>query len=821
MKRPILIASLLSVLVLGAAGPAGACAAADGPCLSDPLAATVKGEVWYDYDNDGARGGDEHQWMSTGQVWADYNHDGERQPGETMVETERDGSYELPVDTGRLEGSGRADLRFRFARNFTLPDEFDTSCIAPAPGCVHSLDVTAGQSVGGVNFPIVGVAQLNGMIWDDKNDDGRRQAGEDGLPGLRVFLDDDNDGKLDPGEPFSHKTVPDGRYIFPIPTRYQAAGGNLPPLVLEEAPGADCSAPSDCAVRGLHTRTGKLTTADHGVARPVVIFLHGYGGSQIVCPGKLLWFKMLGGPDLMNMRLGADGQGLKVADGGTSCSQNSSVSGLVMKVGPKDIYEGASKHFEAIAWPGRHYDYIWDWRNSPESAVAGLDALIEKARCGGEAGCSSYAVKRVQLVAHSMGGLVIRHYIEDPARAEKVQRVVTVGTPYWGSPKPIFPLTIGQEVPYFSMMDGFMDDDGLKASARSFPGHFSLMPAFGYGKWLTVEGMNGDRQLDMDGVTEYLRRIGVDPAMYTRAAAAHGRVLDHFDDHGIDYHVIVGGGMATMGAIRLSYGIDDAVAVTWTGGDETVPAFAAAMDTPRDRLHYVCGVSHVPITADPQTTRLMDGFLIRGDAMRDEQASCDWSARELSWYYPGPIEPLGSASQAAAPRVVSGGKSTSLAAAEQAELVQVLRFGSSTKIVAAGGSDVRIELPAGGTATVRDLAQKGASNERRFALTGTTSLDLGGTGAVTRAGKPVKPSTKDRKAPVTRASVKRIGGGKLRLTLKARDASKVAASYVVVAGKKRIYQQPFVLTAKRLAKTTYGSVDIWGNAENPRKAPRR
>ncbi len=820
MKRSMLLTSLLAVLVLGAAGPAGACAADDGPCLSDPLAATVKGEIWNDTDYDGVRGADERGYVSSGRVWADYNHDGARQAGETMAPTENDGTYELPVDTRRLDASGRVDLRFQFVRNFTLPGEFEPSCIAPAPNCLHAIEVSAGQTKTGVDFPTVGVAQLNGLIWDDKNDDGRRQAGEDGVAGLRVFLDDDGDGKLDAGEPASHKTVPDGKYILPIPTRYQVAGGTLPPLVLEQAPGADCTAPADCAVRGLHTRSGQVITADHGVARPVVIFLHGYGGSQIVCPGKVLWFKMLpAGPDLYNMRLGADGQNLKASDGGTGCSENASVDGLVTKVGPKDIYEGASEHFEAIAWPGRHYDYVWDWRKAPQTAVDGLDALIEKARCGGTAGCSSYAVKRVQLVAHSMGGLVIRHYIENPARAEKIERVVTVGTPYWGSPKPIFPLTIGQEVPYFSTMDGFMDNDGLMASARTFPGHFSLMPAFGYGKWLTVEGMNGDRQLDMDGVKQFLKRIHVDPDMYARAAAEHGRVLDHFDDKGIDYQVIVGGGMATMGAIRLSYGIDDAVAVTWTGGDETVPAFAAAMDTPRDRLHYVCGVSHVPLTTDPQTVKLTDEFLIRGERMRDEQASCDWSAREISWYYPGPISPLGSASQAGkgTPRILAGGKSMTLAAAEQAELVQVLRFGSSTKIVAAGGTDVRIELPAGGTATVRDLAQKGASNERRFTLTGSTSVDLGGAGTVTRGGRSVKRAAKDSKAPVTRGSVRHLARGKVRLTLKARDASKVAATYVAVAGKRRAYDKPLVLTARRLAKTTFGSVDIWGNAEKPRR----
>ena len=34
----------------------------------------------------------------------------------------------------------------------------------------------------------------------------------------------------------------------------------------------------------------------------------------------------------------------------------------------------------------------------------------------------------------------------------------------------------------------------------------------------------------MDGVRRYLGRIGVEPSMYTNAAAEHGRVLDHYAD---------------------------------------------------------------------------------------------------------------------------------------------------------------------------------------------------------------------------------------------------------------------------------------------------
>ena len=188
-----------------------------------------------------------------------------------------------------------------------------------------------------------------------------------------------------------------------------------------------------------------------------MIFLHGYGGSRIACPGKLLWFTPLRRPGPDGHAARRDGRGLKTCGRRHACSQNADVDGLVKEVAGQDIYGGSSQHFKDITWPGRHYDYVWDWRKSPEAAVAGLDALVERARCGGATTCVEKVVRRVQLVGHSMGGLVMRHYIDDAARAEKVQRAVTVGTPYWGSPKTIFPLAAGIEVPCFSAMDIFLE----------------------------------------------------------------------------------------------------------------------------------------------------------------------------------------------------------------------------------------------------------------------------------------------------------------------------------------------------------------------------
>jgi pimeloyl-ACP methyl ester carboxylesterase len=834
VRIAVLISASLTAAVLAiAAGPAGACAAdPDGPCLEDPAVAVVKGDIWIDYDLDSHRAatGMESGWQGVPRVYADLDHDGTRDPGEPQDDGETNGKFALPVDTRLLHGETRADIRFSFVGIGQDPAwDFAFKCLAPAAGCVRTVEVNAGEETTGVDFPVVGPGQINGMIWDDKDDDGHREEGEDGVEQLAVFIDDDRDGERDPGEPYSHKTNVTGKYILPVPTRYVVAGGDLPPVVLERRNGVDCSAPSECAVTGLRVRPGTVTDVQHGVARPVVIFLHGYGGSRIACGNKPLWFSVLSGnlglvgPDLWDMRLGRDGRGLSRAAGGSECSEHAGVTGLLRDVAGGDIYGGASDHFKDIAWPGRAYDYVWDWRKSPEDAVAGLDALVEKARCGGEPPCDAKVVRRVSLVGHSMGGLVIRHYIEDDARADKVQRIVTVGTPYWGSPKTIFPVAAGVEVPMFSEMDALLDNGGLKAASRSFPGHFALMPAFGYGPWLSVAGMNGGRPLDIDGVEEYLRRIGADPMLYTRGASEHGRVLDHYRDHDIDYQVIVGGGLPSIGSVYLRNGIQDEATIRWVTGDETVPAFSGAHDTPRDRLHYVCGISHVPLTTDPQTTRLMDDFVIRGEPMRDEQAECPYQARELTTYARDLSDLAGASAGPKQPQVLAGGRSYSLDEAERAKLVQVVTYGGATTIVAMAGADVRVQLPAGATAKVRDLTEKGASRPRAYGpfAGGGGAVALGGSGAVTADGKAVKPAKADTRAPRTAARVKRLPGGKVRLTLKARDASsKVAATYVTVGAKRTAYRKPLVMPAKRLAKLRYGSVDVWGNAEAARKAPR-
>ena len=69
--------------------------------------------------------------------------------------------------------------------------------------------------------------------------------------------------------------------------------------------------------------------------------------------------------------------------------------------------------------------YPYDWRKSVESAAAGLLAKIDEVRA--ETGAA-----KVDILAHSQGGLVTRAALASSASVSRVRRVLTMATPFTG-----------------------------------------------------------------------------------------------------------------------------------------------------------------------------------------------------------------------------------------------------------------------------------------------------------------------------------------------------------------------------------------------------
>ena len=248
--------------------------------------------------------------------------------------------------------------------------------------------------------------------------------------------------------------------------------------------------------------------------------------------------------------------------------------------------------------------FPYDWRLYPdaESHFNRLDQLIQKAlkRSGS---------KKVNLVAHSLGGVVARSYlISRPTSAAKVSALISMGTPYWGSVKP-----------YYALLDGYDFDNPevtqktMKILARNFPSAHALLPQAPFlhdinGKLLSldeaysvqykgyVKGKKG-----IDDYTEsdtYIWNInGTIMDRVRKSWARMGTIENPVPlPSGVKHYAIIGSGNRTMDAYKLWLSTDESGFMLgdkkvegepmWSDGDITVPLKLAEIKT-ADAMYYV------------------------------------------------------------------------------------------------------------------------------------------------------------------------------------------------------------------------------------------
>lgn len=112
------------------------------------------------------------------------------------------------------------------------------------------------------------------------------------------------------------------------------------------------------------------------------------------------------------------------------------------------------------------YLFSYDWRRSNVETAEKLDAFIDEITDGGKV--------KVDIIAHSMGGLVSAHYLE--AHDEKVDKYLSFGTPYEGAPSAFNTLSSRSLVGGFGdvLIEKFV---GIKPDiCNSFVGMVELLP---------------------------------------------------------------------------------------------------------------------------------------------------------------------------------------------------------------------------------------------------------------------------------------------------------------------------------------------------------
>jgi pimeloyl-ACP methyl ester carboxylesterase len=120
--------------------------------------------------------------------------------------------------------------------------------------------------------------------------------------------------------------------------------------------------------------------------------------------------------------------------------------------------------------------FAYDWRQSNRVSAQNLKEYIKCVR-------SIHNNSRVDIIAHSMGGLVARRYLIDNPSSHHVARLITIATPFYGAARAITVITTGKfpGVTDFSPIPKIYEGE-LKYVAEKAAGAHELLPSPAYGE---------------------------------------------------------------------------------------------------------------------------------------------------------------------------------------------------------------------------------------------------------------------------------------------------------------------------------------------------
>ncbi|HEY0781113.1 MAG TPA: hypothetical protein VGE98_01560 [Thermoanaerobaculia bacterium] len=190
-----------------------------------------------------------------------------------------------------------------------------------------------------------------------------------------------------------------------------------------------------------------------------VIVLPGFYGSKLTerASGHLVWV------DLAGLTSSATMDALRFDPGQPDRLQATGILDAVpiLPFWSYDVYRSFVSFLETNL-NLQVFEFWFDWRRSLADLTDGLQRRI--GRVLGDTGAA-----KVSLLAHSQGGLVARACIDQFGLAEKIDWLVTFGTPHKGMLKTFKALTSGLSVFTFGAAS-------VKAASRTLPAAYEMLP---------------------------------------------------------------------------------------------------------------------------------------------------------------------------------------------------------------------------------------------------------------------------------------------------------------------------------------------------------
>ncbi len=386
-----------------------------------------------------------------------------------------------------------------------------------------------------------------------------------------------------------------------------------------------------------------------------VIFIAGIGGSELKTGSEVFW---AGKPDghggnyshayakdekvWVNqdeaVKLGDDDyfDVLRLKPDGQTSEADISPNGKLTTFGYQDI----DPFFADMGYKKNQsfYVFAYDWRKDVQTTTGDLDKLIQTAK-------QTSGQPKVNLVVHSMGGLVARNYILDQSRASNVNKLIELGVPHLGAPSGLKILMYGSalEKNVFGFISLGIPSSEVKDISQNSTGLFQLLPSSSYFNFYNISSspFNDSRDIDNNSIIgplsfqqlgDLLNHLNFNQTTFNLSNQFHAILDPQLNNtNGTKLYEIVGTGQPTLGQIRETWLINWPVKFIpkrdeiFINGDGTVPLYSASLKSDtldlsaNAKIYYVEQLHSDLVRGSGEAMQKVKTILNEGDILVKDQ----------------------------------------------------------------------------------------------------------------------------------------------------------------------------------------------------------
>jgi len=260
--------------------------------------------------------------------------------------------------------------------------------------------------------------------------------------------------------------------------------------------------------------------------------------------------------------------------------------------------------------------FPYDWRLDIQDEAQKLGDTIAAARANSPTG-------KVDIIAHSMGGLLVKQYLLQATGTNFIDKLIFVGVPNLGAPKALKILNYGDDLGFTFSNQSVLNPDEVKKISQNMPAIYELLPSrkyldkaqFNSYVWDFRSVFGNGKILNYNDTSNFLAAEGRNPILLSMADAFHEQ-----SDNAVmalspsaKFYTLLGCEAPSPTISGFNIFDNDRFGIRYSDGDGTVPLLSSDSFSEATNKYYVrgkiTGADHLGLVSSTSTLELIQNLL--------------------------------------------------------------------------------------------------------------------------------------------------------------------------------------------------------------------